>query len=75
MYLRSWKKNSHYFWTVADLIILYAQQDISLADKQRLIKPWYNRLLNDFPNHPDLPEYQDRLRQLLGKGFSAIKDN
>ncbi len=67
-YLLSWKKNHRYFWTIADLIILYAQQDIPLSKKLQLIKPWYRRLITDFARHPDLPEYQEKLRQLLGEG-------
>ncbi len=66
-YLLSWEKNHHYFWTIAELIILYAQQDIPLSKKLQLITPWYKRLITDFSRHSDLPEYREKLRMLLGK--------
>ena len=54
-YLRAYRADGTYFWTVADLALFYASSDEPAADRRRLAAPYLTRLRTEFAGHPDCP--------------------
>jgi len=53
-YLRAYRADRTYFWTVADLALLYASSDEPVAERRRQTAPYVSRLRTEFARHPAL---------------------
>jgi hypothetical protein len=51
-YLRAYDLDPHYIWAVGDLAVFYAEADLPQAERERLAKPYVDRLVHDFSRHP-----------------------
>jgi hypothetical protein len=64
-YLRAYRADPTYFWTVADLALFYASSGGPVAERRRLVAPYLNRLRSEFVGHPALPEILARVERKL----------
>jgi hypothetical protein len=64
-YLRAYRADRMYFWTVADLALFYASSDAPEAERRRLTAPYLSRLRTEFAGHPALPQALARVEQKL----------
>ncbi len=64
-YLRSYRADPSYIWTVADLAELYASEEGSPAERQRRAQRWMHLLQSRFAAHPAMPALLTRAEQAL----------
>jgi hypothetical protein len=64
-YLRAYRADRTYFWTVADLALFYASSGEPLAERRRSAEPYLDRLRDDFVQDPALPEVLTRVERKL----------
>jgi tetratricopeptide (TPR) repeat protein len=64
-YLRAYRADPTYFWTVADLALFYASSSEPVAERRRLVAPYLNRLRSEFVGHPALPRIFAQLERTL----------
>lgn len=67
-YLASRRRDPTYFWTVADLAVLYASTQKPVAERRRDVGPWIALLESKFAGHPALPRTLERVRRGLENG-------
>jgi tetratricopeptide (TPR) repeat protein len=64
-YLRSLRADPSYFWAVADLAYFYASAPERREVRQSKVKPYLNRLQEEFVHHPHLSETLDTITRAL----------
>ena len=64
-YLRAYRADRTYFWTVADLALFYASSAAPVEERRRLAAPYLSRLRTDFAGHPALPAILSRVERKL----------
>jgi LexA-binding, inner membrane-associated putative hydrolase len=64
-YLRAYRADRTYFWTVADLALFYASSGEPVAERRRAAEPYLNRLRDDFVRDPALPEVLTQVERKL----------
>jgi len=64
-YLRAYRADRTYFWTVADLALFYASSGENVAERRRRAAPYVTRLRTEFAGHPALLQVLDRAEQKL----------
>jgi len=64
-YLRAYRADPGYLWTVADLALFYASSSDPLAERERLVVPYVTLLQTEFAAHPALPEVLARVQRKL----------
>jgi tetratricopeptide (TPR) repeat protein len=67
-YLSSRRGDPTYFWTVADLAVMYASGEKPLDQRRREAAPWVHVLETDFAGHPALPRTLARVQRNLRNG-------
>jgi len=64
-YLRAYRADPTYFWTVADLALFYASSGEPVAERRRLAAPYLTRLRTEFAGHRALPQAVARVERKL----------
>ena len=64
-YLASIQANPRYFWSTADLAVLYATSSESVEERRRLASPHIQKLQSDFSRHADLARVLVKIEQKL----------
>lgn len=66
-YLRSYRSDPGYFWCVVDLATFYASSPRPDSERRRLVSPYVNRLVSQFPGRKDLPGSLKKIERKLGE--------
>ena len=64
-YLRSYRADPMYFWTVADLALFYAASDESSDVRRHSVSPYLHHLRQSFPEHDELSRVLANVEQAL----------
>lgn len=70
-YLLSLAADPDYFWALADLAAFYASSELPLAERERRVAPYLERLRRDFPRHRALPRTLERVARKLAESPAA----
>ena len=66
------RQDPMFFWSVADLTLIYASSNRPARIKETLTAPLLKELHNIFSAHPALPRYLEKIQQSLA---STCRDN
>jgi hypothetical protein len=69
-YLRSYRADPSYFWTLADLAAFYASSDEPLEIRRRRTAPYLRRLASEFADEKAWPRCLARLKRKLSDPFT-----
>lgn len=66
--LRSYSRNNGFFWCIGDLALFYAKSSKAISRRTTLAEPFIRKMHRDFSEHPDYPEYMQKIRRALAPG-------